>query len=73
MGSVECQHRHLVDTVVSMLQHASMPDKFWDLAVMAAGFLYNRNPSVLLDRKSPIEAFWFLVVAVILAFALTGL
>lgn len=34
MGSVERRHRHLVDTGVTLLQHASLPHKLWDYAIM---------------------------------------
>lgn len=46
---------HLVDNAVTQIQHASLPQRFWDYAVMIAAFLYNENPSKVLGGKSPFE------------------
>lgn len=57
MGSIERRHRHLIDTRFTMSQHASFPNFFWDYAVMMAAYIYNRNPSLVLNGISLTEAF----------------
>jgi hypothetical protein len=44
-GSAERKHRHIVEVVLSLLAHASMPLKFWDEAFITATYLINRLPS----------------------------
>jgi hypothetical protein len=53
-GSAECKHRHIVEVGLSLLAQASMPLKFWDEAFLAATFLINHIPKVLVsDAKGP--------------------
>jgi hypothetical protein len=54
IGSAECKHRHIVETALALLAHASMPLNFWDEAFSIATFLINRLPTVVLDYSSPI-------------------
>lgn len=56
MGIVERHHLHLVDTAITLLQHVKLLNSYWDFGVMTACFLYNRNPSSILDDISPLEA-----------------
>lgn len=55
IGVVERKHRHLVDTAMSMLCHASMPLKFWDEAIISACYLINILPSSMLNGKTSHE------------------
>ena len=54
-GSAERKHRHIVETALTLLKNASLPDKFWDEAVSTATFLINRMTTPLLQNKSPYE------------------
>ncbi|KAK0608672.1 hypothetical protein LWI29_034169 [Acer saccharum] len=53
VGTAERKHRHIVETALSMLHHASMPLKFWSLAFQAAVYLINRMPTKVLHNSSP--------------------
>jgi hypothetical protein len=44
-GSAECKHRHIVETGLALLAHASVPIKFWDKAFLTATYLINRLPT----------------------------
>ncbi|KAL5544306.1 hypothetical protein UlMin_008090 [Ulmus minor] len=52
-GRVERKHRHVVETGLALLAHASMPLKFWQYAFQAAIFLINRMPTKVLKFASP--------------------
>ena len=52
-GRVERKHRHVVETGLALLAHASLPMKFWQHAFQSATFLINRMPSKVLDNVSP--------------------
>ncbi|KZV26181.1 hypothetical protein F511_06348 [Dorcoceras hygrometricum] len=52
-GVVERKHRHVVDTGLSLLAHASLPFEFWEDAFFSAVYLINRLPSPSLGAKSP--------------------
>jgi hypothetical protein len=54
-GSAERKHRHIVETGLSLLAHASMPLKFWDEAFLAATYLINRLPSKVIHDSTPLE------------------
>ena len=54
-GSGERKHRHLVETGLTLLAHASIPFRFWSDAFTTACFLINRLPSRLLGMKTPLE------------------
>lgn len=51
-GYAERRHRHIVETGLSLLQHASMPLKFWSLGLSTAVYLINRMPTVALSNQS---------------------
>lgn len=55
MGLVERRYRHLINTTVTMLRHAHLPNEFWDYGTLAACYLYNKNPTPLPNDKSPVE------------------
>lgn len=48
MGMVERRHCHLIDTAITLICHAGLPDEFWDFTVFTTCFLYNRNLTQLL-------------------------
>ncbi|KAL5845744.1 hypothetical protein ACOSQ3_009268 [Xanthoceras sorbifolium] len=52
-GLVERKHRHIVETGLSLLAHASMPLRFWDEAFLTATYLINRMPTPVLHGNSP--------------------
>jgi hypothetical protein len=54
-GSVERKHRHIVETGLALLAHASMPLKFWDEAFLTSTYLINCLPTRVLDNLSPVE------------------
>jgi hypothetical protein len=54
-GSVERKHRHIVETGLALLAHASMPIKFWDEAFLTATYLINRLPTRVIDNMCPLE------------------
>lgn len=54
-GSAERKHRHLVETGLALLAHASMPLRFWDEAFLTAAYLVNRLPTRVIDNLSPLE------------------
>jgi hypothetical protein len=54
-GSVERKHRHIVETGLSLLAHASMPLKYWDEAFLVATYLINRLPSKVIHDSTPIK------------------
>jgi histone deacetylase 1/2 len=54
-GTAERKHRHLVETGLTLLAHASVPFRFWSDAFTTACFLINRLPTRLLQMKTPLE------------------
>jgi len=40
MGKVERRHRHIVDTGLTLMKKANIPNEYWDYAFMAAIYLY---------------------------------
>ena len=60
-GSAERKHRHIIETALSLLKNASLPEKFWDEAVSTATFLINRMTTPLLQNKSPYEVLFHLL------------
>ena len=52
-GTTERKHRHIVETALSLMHHASIPHQFWDEAVCTSVYLINRLPTPNLDNKSP--------------------
>lgn len=54
-GSAERKHRHIVETGLALLAHASVPLKFWDEAFLTATYLVNHLPSLVIDNATPLE------------------
>ena len=52
-GRVERKHRHVVETGLALLAHASLPMEFWQYAFQTATFLINRMLSKVLQNNSP--------------------
>lgn len=53
-GIVERKHRHIVETGLTLLAHASMPLHFWEDAFFTAVFLINRPPTSALSGDIPV-------------------
>lgn len=54
-GIAERRHRHIVETGLSLLSHASIPKSFWTYAFAAAVYLINRMPTSVLDFNNPFQ------------------
>ncbi|RVW92402.1 Retrovirus-related Pol polyprotein from transposon RE1 [Vitis vinifera] len=52
-GYSERRHRHIVETGLSLLTHASMPLSYWPFAFSTAVYLINRLPIPTLNHLSP--------------------
>ncbi|KAE8697187.1 putative DEAD-box ATP-dependent RNA helicase 29-like [Hibiscus syriacus] len=55
-GKAERKHRHIVETGLTMLARAFLPQKFWSYVFVSAVYLINRLPTPVLHGKSPFEA-----------------
>ncbi|RVW63793.1 Retrovirus-related Pol polyprotein from transposon RE1 [Vitis vinifera] len=53
MGTLKRRHRHIVETGLSLLTHASMPLSYWPFAFSTAVYLINRLPTPTLNHLSP--------------------
>jgi histone deacetylase 1/2 len=54
-GTAERKHRHIVETGLTLLAHASVPLYYWSDAFTTACFLINRLPSRTTAMKTPLE------------------
>jgi histone deacetylase 1/2 len=54
-GTAERKHRHIVETGLTLLAHASVPFHFWSDAFSTACFLINRLPSRVINMQTPLE------------------
>jgi histone deacetylase 1/2 len=54
-GTAERKHRHIVETGLTLLAHASVPFHFWSDAFSTACFFINRLPSRVIDMHTPLE------------------
>jgi histone deacetylase 1/2 len=54
-GTAERKHRHIVETGLTLLAHASLPLHYWSDAFATACFLINRLPSRTIEMKTPLE------------------
>ncbi|KAJ6861975.1 retrovirus-related pol polyprotein from transposon RE2 [Populus alba x Populus x berolinensis] len=54
-GYSERRHRHIVETGLTLLTHASLPFSFWPQAFSTAVYLINRMPTKTLQFSSPFE------------------
>ena len=57
-GTIEQKHRHLVETGLALLYHASVPLHYWDDAFQTACYLINQLPTKILQNHSPFEIFF---------------
>ncbi|KAK9947388.1 hypothetical protein M0R45_003016 [Rubus argutus] len=57
-GVSERKNRHIRETVVTMLQTASLSSEFWYHACALATYLINRMPTSVLDMSSPFETLY---------------
>ncbi|KAJ0111782.1 hypothetical protein Patl1_03222 [Pistacia atlantica] len=55
-GVSECRHCHLVETGLTLLHDANLPLSYWPHAFHTATYLINRQPTPLLQHRSPFEA-----------------
>lgn len=54
-GFAERRHRHIVETGITLLSHASMPSQYWSFAFQMAVYLINRLSTLTLKFSSPFE------------------
>nr|BAA78425.1 polyprotein [Arabidopsis thaliana]BAK41505.1 polyprotein [Arabidopsis thaliana]BAK41506.1 polyprotein [Arabidopsis thaliana]BAK41508.1 polyprotein [Arabidopsis thaliana]BAK41509.1 polyprotein [Arabidopsis thaliana] len=54
-GLSERKHRHIVETGLTLLSHASIPKTYWPYAFAVAVYLINRLPTPLLQLESPCQ------------------
>ncbi|KAH9793669.1 retrovirus-related pol polyprotein from transposon RE1 [Citrus sinensis] len=54
-GVAERKHRHINETALTMMFHASLPLKLWVDSFLAATYIINRLPLSPLKNKSPYE------------------
>ena len=54
-GYSERRHRHIVETGLTLLSHASLPLTFWPYAFSTAVYLINRMPTPTLNLSTPFE------------------
>jgi len=52
-GISERKHRHIVETSLTLLSHASVPKSYWPYAFATAVYLINRMPTEVLRGISP--------------------
>jgi len=54
-GLAEKKHRHIVETAITLLQNAKLPNLFWFHACATATYLINRMPCVTLQMHFPYQ------------------
>ncbi|KAL6335439.1 hypothetical protein AAG906_029682 [Vitis piasezkii] len=54
-GYSKRRHRHIVETGLTLLSHASLPLTFWTYAFAIAVYIINRMPTPTLNQSSPYE------------------
>lgn len=52
-GHAERKHRHIVETTLTLVAHASIPSHFWEYAFDSVVYLINKMPSLVLRNSSP--------------------
>lgn len=54
-GRVERKYRHLIETSRALRIHANLPIKFWGDCLLAATYLINKMPTLILKWDTPFE------------------
>jgi histone deacetylase 1/2 len=54
-GTAKRKHRHIVETGLPLLSHASVPFPYWSDAFFTTCFLINHMPSKVIVMQSPVE------------------
>ena len=54
-GRVECKHRHITETGLTLLAQAHMPTRFWWEAFQIATYLITRLPTIVLQGLNTLE------------------
>ncbi|KAL4582843.1 hypothetical protein LXL04_007404 [Taraxacum kok-saghyz] len=54
-GRAERKHRHILDTIRTLLISSQVPERFWGEAAFTAVYTINRHPTPVLQNKSPYE------------------
>ncbi|KAG7552793.1 Integrase catalytic core [Arabidopsis thaliana x Arabidopsis arenosa] len=54
-GIAERKHRHIVETGLTLLHHAGIPQSYWSYSFQAAVYLINRLTTPTLDQSSPFQ------------------
>ena len=52
-GRAERKHRHILDTVCTLLISAKCPELFWGEGAFIVVYTINRHPTPILNNKSP--------------------
>ncbi|KAB1213363.1 Retrovirus-related Pol polyprotein from transposon TNT 1-94 [Morella rubra] len=52
-GVIERKHKHIVESGLALLAHASLPKRFWIDAFKTAVYLINRLPNPVITNQSP--------------------
>ncbi|KAJ9543849.1 hypothetical protein OSB04_023556 [Centaurea solstitialis] len=62
-GRAEQKHRHILDTVRTLLISTKCPERFWGEAAFTVVYTINRHPTPTLKHKSPYEVLYGLSAA----------
>lgn len=58
-GVFERHHRHLIEIGLTLLHDANLSISYWPHAFHTAMYLINRQPTPLLQNKSPFKSFFW--------------